>query len=102
MAWKNRPGCFSFRIRKVMGKDALGNVPLGYVLFFFIEKFVLPFHFAKSSVPAIFNSRHGKVQNKFGIAHLAYENVELDRAICGWRRGTHRERVRLACYQDGI
>ena len=37
-AWKIRPGCFSFRIRKVMGKDALGNVPLGYVLFFFIEK----------------------------------------------------------------
>ena len=99
---ENPPRLFLVSHSQGYGERCIRKCPLGYVLFLFIEKFVLPFHFAKSSVPAIFNSRHGKVQNKFGIAHLAYENVELDRAICGWRRGTHRERVRLACYQDGI
>ena len=45
------------------------------VLFSFLEKCVLPFHFAQSSVSAISNSRHDNVRASLALFIWLNENV---------------------------
>ena len=49
------------------------------VLFSFLEKCVLPFHLAKSTVPAISNSRHDNAQANFALFIWLNENVHRRR-----------------------
>ena len=62
-----------------MGVFSFGGI--GAFFFSFLEKCVLPFHFAQSSVLAISNSRHGNVRASSVLFIWFNENVGLMTSI---------------------